>query len=61
MGGWLVLYAICSPCGNESSVSIIYFICTEICFVKSLGDWHGLEGTLCEAQEKMWFSHPVRN
>lgn len=42
-GGGSVLCAICSPCGNKSSASVIYFMCTEICFVKSLGDWHGLE------------------
>lgn len=42
-GGGSVLCAICSPCGNKSSTSVIYFMCTEICFVKSLGDWHDLE------------------
>lgn len=35
--------AICSPCGTKSSASDIYFMCTEICVLKSLGDWHGLE------------------
>lgn len=43
-GGWgSDLCGICSPCGNKSSASVIYFMCTEMCFVKSLGDRLSLE------------------
>ena len=44
--GWMgdhISVLFCSPRGNKSSEPVIYFMCTEICFVKSLGDWHGLE------------------
>lgn len=42
-GGQSHLCGTSGPCGNKSSESVTCFMCTELCFAKSLGDWHGLE------------------
>lgn len=41
--GGLHLCCTGGPLGNKSSESVTCFMCTELCFAKSLGDWHGLE------------------
>lgn len=37
-----------------ASASDIYFMCREICVLKSLGDWHGLEELCVKLNKKLW-------